>query len=239
MNYNKLYDSIINKYGSINKPKSVYTERHHIIPKSLGGSNDVTNLVYVTAKVHFILHRLLVKIHPSSNKLKFAFWAMCNQLSGDVIRTYKVTSSTFEQAKIAFAKANSQVHKGKKMPKDYCDALSKRMIGNTINPKGISNPLYGTQRSDEIKNKISQTKKDNYQLNPSFKGFWVTPKGKFYSIRECVDNTNYRYDSVSQYCKNPHKLLTLKMVNSTNYFNYEDVGKPLSELGWGFEEVIL
>lgn len=239
MNYNKLYKSIIDKHGSINKPKGIYTERHHILPKSLGGDNDVTNLIYVTAKVHFILHRLLVKIHPSSNKLKFAFWAMCNQLSGDVNRTYKVTSSVFEQAKVAFAKANSQIHKGKKMPKDYCEALSKRMIGNTINPKGINNHLYGVQRSEETKKKISQTKKSNYTLNPSFKGFWLTPQGKFYSVRDCVDNTGYRYDIVSKYCKNPHTVITLKMVHSSNYFSYEDVGKPLSELGWGFEEVSL
>lgn len=39
-----------------------YTEMHHIIPKSLGGDNNATNIVKVSGRVHFILHRLLVKM---------------------------------------------------------------------------------------------------------------------------------------------------------------------------------
>lgn len=39
-----------------------YTELHHIIPRSMGGSDEASNLVRVTAKQHFVLHRLLVKM---------------------------------------------------------------------------------------------------------------------------------------------------------------------------------
>ena len=39
-----------------------YTEKHHIIPRSLGGSNDIDNLVRLTAKQHFICHKLLTKM---------------------------------------------------------------------------------------------------------------------------------------------------------------------------------
>ena len=35
-----------------------YTENHHIIPKSLGGSNDSDNLVALTAREHFLCHWL-------------------------------------------------------------------------------------------------------------------------------------------------------------------------------------
>jgi hypothetical protein len=36
-----------------------YFESHHIIPKSLGGTNDSDNLVLLTAREHYIAHLLL------------------------------------------------------------------------------------------------------------------------------------------------------------------------------------
>ena len=39
-----------------------YCERHHIIPKSLSGSDKSENLVYLTAHEHFICHLLLTKM---------------------------------------------------------------------------------------------------------------------------------------------------------------------------------
>lgn len=59
--YTKWYYSIISS-SKANPAKDVYTERHHIIPRSLGGSDDEDNLVDLTAKQHFICHLLLTKM---------------------------------------------------------------------------------------------------------------------------------------------------------------------------------
>jgi hypothetical protein len=40
-----------------------YVERHHVLPKSLGGTDDSSNLVALTAREHFIAHMLLARIH--------------------------------------------------------------------------------------------------------------------------------------------------------------------------------
>lgn len=40
-----------------------YIERHHILPKALGGSDDSSNLVALTAREHFLAHVLLAKIY--------------------------------------------------------------------------------------------------------------------------------------------------------------------------------
>lgn len=61
MNYKQIYENII-AFRKKNVPVDCYTEIHHIIPKSLGGTDAKTNLVRLTAKEHFICHRLLVKI---------------------------------------------------------------------------------------------------------------------------------------------------------------------------------
>ena len=71
MNYNKIYDNIINRAkerGSMN----VYTEKHHIIPRCMGGNDDKTNLAILTPEEHFVCHQLLVKIYPKDKKLLHA-----------------------------------------------------------------------------------------------------------------------------------------------------------------------
>lgn len=75
MNYNKIYDNIINRAkerGSMN----VYTEKHHIIPRCMGGNDDKTNLAVLTPEEHFVCHLLLLKIYPDNNKLAYAIYAM-------------------------------------------------------------------------------------------------------------------------------------------------------------------
>jgi NUMOD3 motif len=43
-----------------------YVERHHILPKALGGSEDSSNLVALTAREHFIAHMLLARMYGGS-----------------------------------------------------------------------------------------------------------------------------------------------------------------------------
>lgn len=63
--YTAWYFSIIETAKKRQKPTG-YTEKHHIIPKALGGSNDISNLVILTAKEHYIVHHLLTKMITNS-----------------------------------------------------------------------------------------------------------------------------------------------------------------------------
>ena len=67
MNYELHYSRLIEKA----KGRSIegYTERHHIIPRCLGGSDDADNLVRLTPEEHYVAHQLLVKMHPTNHKL--------------------------------------------------------------------------------------------------------------------------------------------------------------------------
>ena len=69
MNYLKIYDNLITRAKCRDLIESEYYELHHIVPRCLGGSDDVSNLVKLTAREHFIAHLCLVKIHPYSHKL--------------------------------------------------------------------------------------------------------------------------------------------------------------------------
>lgn len=70
MNYQKLYDAIIQKAIFKNRKKSgkIYYENHHIVPLCLNGNNDKENKVLLTAREHYICHKLLTYIYPKNRK---------------------------------------------------------------------------------------------------------------------------------------------------------------------------
>ena len=76
MNYKKIYDQLIMR--SKTRKLTEYKERHHIVPKCMNGTNDKENIAELTAREHFIAHKLLCEIYPENNKLRYALWAMIN-----------------------------------------------------------------------------------------------------------------------------------------------------------------
>ncbi len=83
MNYQRIYDELIANAVARNWTKksgteaSGYVERHHIVPRSHGGSDDVSNLVYLTYDEHIESHRLLFLIHRDSS-MALAYKRMCD-----------------------------------------------------------------------------------------------------------------------------------------------------------------
>lgn len=73
--YKKIYDSLIEKFRLF-PPTGEYSELHHIIPRCIGGSDDILNLVALPAREHFVAHLLLAKIH--GGKLVHAAYRMSN-----------------------------------------------------------------------------------------------------------------------------------------------------------------
>jgi hypothetical protein len=63
VNHSKIYYSIIDKRKTIVIDDNQYYERHHILPKSLGGLDESNNIVKLSAREHFICHLLLTKMY--------------------------------------------------------------------------------------------------------------------------------------------------------------------------------
>ena len=88
MNHQKIYDNLIQKAKSENRVKynGVYYENHHIIPKCLGGSDKQYNRVLLTAREHFVCHKLLTYIYPKNKKIVDAFFRMTfSKVCGNII----------------------------------------------------------------------------------------------------------------------------------------------------------
>lgn len=74
--YTRIYFSLVEKAKS--RTCSEYTERHHIIPLSLGGKNITENLVRLTAREHYVAHLLLCRMteDDARRSMIFAFSRM-------------------------------------------------------------------------------------------------------------------------------------------------------------------
>jgi len=111
--YEKWYNSIITI--AKNRITEGYIEKHHVIPKSLGGSNDKENLVDLTAREHFICHWLLVKIHSGEAKSKMIYALNGMKRNGKFTQRYetKITSRVYENLKKEFSIVHSATMKGR------------------------------------------------------------------------------------------------------------------------------
>lgn len=71
MDYKKVYDSLIQKRRNepLDKSNDGSIEKHHIIPKCLGGNDERENLINLTCREHRLAHLLLCKIYPKNHSL--------------------------------------------------------------------------------------------------------------------------------------------------------------------------
>lgn len=108
-----------------------YSERHHIIPRSLGGTDNIDNLVDLTAREHFICHWLLTKTYTGQDKHK-----MLNALR--MLRAENLNQKRYKTKITARVYAN--------LKEEYAIIQSKKFAG-------INNPMYGEKfhRSEEGK----------------------------------------------------------------------------------------
>lgn len=141
--YTKWYLSIIERSKSRVKGTGYY-ERHHIIPKSLGGSNDKGNLVNLTAREHFLVHLMLIRMCDNQNdqiKMIHAAWFFQGNLA---ISGYKINSRTHEILKLQ--KINAQKNR-KQTPEE----IEKRI-----------NSCTGLKRTEEQKKRMSEAQQEYF-----------------------------------------------------------------------------
>lgn len=139
MDYQKIYDKLITR--GKNRMLAEYTERHHILPRCLGGTDDSSNLVDLTPEEHYLCHQLLVKIHPDNIKLlNAALFMTANGMgrrSNKVYGWLKRRYAEYMRGPNNPSKVNGPWNKGKtgyavtvNFSQEFLDATSARMKEN-------------------------------------------------------------------------------------------------------------
>lgn len=158
MNHQKIYYNIIERAISEKriKNKGIYYESHHVLPKCLGGKGTARqwkthpNIVLLTAREHFICHRLLILIYPDSLEIKLAA-----NIMSTLKKRFSISNRTYEQFKITrkeFMKNNSYA-KGNIQSEESKRKISESKRGTKYKPH------KRTPMSDETKKKISDAKR--------------------------------------------------------------------------------
>jgi len=133
--YNKWYNNIIQNAKSQYRILD-YSEVHHIIPRSLGGNNDESNLVRLTAREHFICHFLLTKFTIGNDYHKMIY--ACNGMKR--ARQYQhryINSRLYEVIKKEASKIQSEKFKGKILSSEHRANISKGNLGRISSPETI------------------------------------------------------------------------------------------------------
>lgn len=176
--YAKWYFSIMAKAKIRDISGYTYLEKHHIKPKSIGGNNTKDNLVLLTAKEHFVAHRLLVKFVEKRHKPKMlrAVWSMARAHQ----RMHRpLTSRQFEIARKACAEAASLFRhtENSKMKIRQSHLGRKRSEQHRINIGLVSK---GRKWSEEAKAKLDKTGSKNSRARD-----WliISPEGTEIKLR--------------------------------------------------------
>jgi hypothetical protein len=171
MNYQRIYDQLIER--AKNRNLEGYKEKHHILPKCLGGSNDKENLVELTAREHFLCHMLLCEIYPKSIKLYQALWLMSTNKNKREGKRYKITSRVYERLKTEASKIyknrkQTQEEKIKRINSQILTWDKKRKEqGLIINENNINNfiKLYpNINLTENNKHCINYIYNNNYNI---------------------------------------------------------------------------
>jgi hypothetical protein len=158
MDYEKHYSALIER--ARNRIIDGYVEKHHIIPKCMGGSDDESNLVILTPEEHFVAHQLLVKMYPDNYKLILALAFMTSSTPQLKKRNNKKYGWTRRKNNIALKNIK------RKKPRPY-KRKTKRVLTETHKNR-IANSLSGRNHSEETKRKIRDSNlglKHNYIEN--------------------------------------------------------------------------
>ena len=113
--YSKLYYKITS--NAKQRITEGYTELHHIIPQSMGGSNDKENLVELTAREHFICHWLLIKMTDGEDRSKMLYALKGMKAENKYQQRYqtKITARVYETYRIEHSINHSKVMKSKNL----------------------------------------------------------------------------------------------------------------------------
>lgn len=192
--YTRIYFEIIQNAAKRISDSNKY-EKHHILPKSIGGNDNIDNIVKLTYREHFIAHWLLTKMCVDESNKRKMLYAM-RSMSWNKTDKRKISSWQYEISK----KCAAESRKNKTVSIETREKLSiagKKRFENKEQRIKMSISQSGKKLTKETKNKISKTQKEKF-LDPTFKSMHKERNKKIMNTEEFKrkrsDLTKKRYE---------------------------------------------
>ena len=180
-----------------NPVKSAYKERHHIVPKSEGGSDDADNVVNLTAREHYIAHLLLAKIYDDK-KMHCAVIYMQTKAKTQK-RNFRFNSHLYEKIREEYGnKVSGKNHwnygkppwnKGIPLSDEQKEKIRNKLLGRHLS-EATKEKLRNKTHTDEWKKTMS--KKMSGKNNPFYNHTHSEEAKQKMSKAQCGEkNPNY------------------------------------------------
>lgn len=178
MNYNLHYDKLIARAVGRTPVIGIYYEKHHIIPRCMGGTDNKSNIAKLTPEEHYVAHQLLVKMHPEHLGLIHAATMLCVNGSG-----HRSNNKIYGWLKRLDAEAKSKSQTGKKLGPNKKKGRPSPMKGKKKGPAWNSGIKTGPNGRAGIKiGPLGPNKKKGRPGAPSPR------KGKTYGTNNKLGN---------------------------------------------------
>ena len=181
MNYNMIYENLIEKARVRRKLPKGDREKHHVVPKCIGGAKG--EVVHLLLREHYICHTILVKMHPEHYGLKKAYLMMCDTREEDLGNRIK-NSRTYQKIRgewIESIKGEKSIMFGKKLSEKTKKKMSESKRGHIVTEetkRKIGERNKEKIRSEEIKRKLSEAHKGNILTDTTKRKISKATKGE-------------------------------------------------------------
>lgn len=171
MNHGEVYAKLVAraKVRALTR-EDCYIERHHVVPRSEGGSDEADNIVSLTAREHYVAHLLLAKIYDDQ-PMHAAVVLMNGTDKHHKGHGFRFSSRLYEAMKVEFGRKQSKAMKGRQA--------------------GAANPMYGKSIFDFMTpEKIEAWKANHARLAEARKGYRHLAETRRKMSRSMMGNTN-------------------------------------------------
>jgi hypothetical protein len=167
MNYQKIYNNLINR--ATRRISEGYVEKHHIVPRCLGGTDAKENIVSLYPEEHYLAHLLLCKVNKGNSKL---LYAAMNMTSGSMINNGKRNNKAYGWLRRQYAESMSGDNNPARRNSNLQKEAAKKRVGQKRSEETkvrMSAAQKGRTFSEETKRKMAEAAKNRPPISEETK----------------------------------------------------------------------
>ena len=247
INWQKIHDKFIMKYKNQVLKEGVYYEKHHIIPKHMGGNNDSENLIKLDLRQHTLIHYILWRQHKNLGN-EIAYKMKSGQTEeGNKLRVKLGVQNSIEKSRKRWTEnppmknplciekmfnTKKEKYNGKYFSNEGEQLLKNLFIKNVLNnPEGVKKAIETRVKNNQNRNKEDRSKvygrlgEKNGNFGKKRPDELAGNFGKSKGIYKFVSPTNeiYEFNGI-------RKAMSYFGISDSTIHKYENKGKIESKI---------